>query len=50
MLHDIVYYGEMIGTYSFAMGVSAYLVGLVFKSPRAVAHDDDHCHSGESVV
>ncbi|HAG00116.1 MULTISPECIES: rod shape-determining protein MreD [Paenibacillus] len=35
MLHDIVYYGEMIGTYSFAMGISAYLLGLVFKAPRA---------------
>lgn len=35
MLHDLVYYGEMIGTYSFAMGVSAYLMGLLFKSPRA---------------
>ncbi|GAB6929357.1 hypothetical protein JCM10914A_33400 [Paenibacillus sp. JCM 10914] len=35
MLHDIVYYGEMIGMYSFAMGLSAYLMGLVFKSPRA---------------
>ncbi|WP_054956378.1 rod shape-determining protein MreD [Paenibacillus dakarensis] len=35
MLHDIVYYGEMIGTYSFAMGVSAYVMGLLFKTPRA---------------
>lgn len=35
MLHDVVYYGEMIGTYSFAMGVSAYVMGLLFKSPRA---------------
>lgn len=35
MLHDVVYYGEMIGSYSFAMGVSAYIIGLIFKSPRA---------------
>ncbi|NMO95310.1 rod shape-determining protein MreD [Paenibacillus lemnae] len=35
LLHDVVYYGEMIGTYSFAMGVSAYIIGLIFKTPRA---------------
>ncbi|KKO51315.1 rod shape-determining protein MreD [Paenibacillus sp. DMB20] len=35
MLHDVVYYGEMIGTYSFTMGVSAYIIGLLFKTPRA---------------
>lgn len=35
MLHDVVFYGEMIGTYSFAMGVSAYVMGLIFKTPRA---------------
>jgi rod shape-determining protein MreD len=28
MLHDIVYYGPMIGTYSFAMGLVGYLIGL----------------------
>lgn len=34
LLHDVVYYGPtMIGTYSFAMGVVGYLVGLV--APRA---------------
>jgi rod shape-determining protein MreD len=30
LLHDFVYYGPMIGTYSFSMGLSAYLVGLAF--------------------
>ena len=35
MLHDLVYYGDMIGTYSLSMGVSAYIIGLVFKRPRA---------------
>lgn len=35
MIHDIIYYGEMIGTYSFAMGVSAYIMGFVFQMPRA---------------
>ncbi|MGG1876249.1 rod shape-determining protein MreD [Paenibacillus cisolokensis] len=35
MIHDVIYYGEMIGTYSFAMGVSAYIMGLLFQMPRA---------------
>lgn len=35
MLHDIVFYGDMIGTYSFVMGVSAYLMGFIFQAPRA---------------
>lgn len=35
MLHDIVFYGRIIGAHSFAMGVSAYLIGLVFQAPRA---------------
>ena len=34
LLHDIIYYGYMIGTYSFAIGFSAYLVGLIFKPGR----------------
>lgn len=34
LLHDVVYYGAMIGPYSFAMGFSAYLIGLVFKPAR----------------
>ncbi|NJJ41675.1 rod shape-determining protein MreD [Paenibacillus apii] len=35
MLHDIVFYGRIIGAHSFAMGVSAYLIGLIFQVPRA---------------
>ncbi|MCM3129937.1 MULTISPECIES: rod shape-determining protein MreD [unclassified Paenibacillus] len=35
LLHDVVFYGHMIGPYSFAMGLTAYLIGLFFKSPRA---------------
>ncbi|WP_433945885.1 rod shape-determining protein MreD [Paenibacillus sp. SN-8-1] len=35
MLHDVVFYGIMIGTYSFSMGLSGYLMGLVFRSRRA---------------
>ncbi|QWU15089.1 rod shape-determining protein MreD [Paenibacillus sophorae] len=35
MLHDIVFYGRIIGAHSFAMGVSAYLIGLIFQTPRA---------------
>lgn len=34
LLQDVVYYGSMIGAYSFAMGFSAYLIGLVFKPSR----------------
>ncbi|MDP4095662.1 rod shape-determining protein MreD [Paenibacillus sp. P96] len=36
LLHDVVFYGSMIGAYSFAMGLSAYVMGLVFYSPRAL--------------
>ncbi|MGG0823906.1 rod shape-determining protein MreD [Paenibacillus turicensis] len=35
MLHDIVYYGALIGTYSLAMGCSCYILGLIFRSHRA---------------
>ncbi|CAH1225417.1 Rod shape-determining protein MreD [Paenibacillus auburnensis] len=35
MLHDIVYYGRILGAHSFAMGLSAYLIGLIFQIPRA---------------
>ncbi|WP_055105546.1 rod shape-determining protein MreD [Paenibacillus ihumii] len=35
LLQDVVYYGSIIGAYSFAMGLSSYLLGLVFRSPRA---------------
>lgn len=34
LLHDVVFYGHMIGPYSFAMGLAAYLLGLIFKSQR----------------
>lgn len=35
MLHDIVFYGEMMGTYSFAMGFTAYVIGFIFKGSRS---------------
>ncbi len=35
MLHDVVFYGRILGAHSFAMGLSAYLIGLVFQIPRA---------------
>ncbi|MBW4084717.1 rod shape-determining protein MreD [Paenibacillus sp. S150] len=35
MLHDVVFYGRILGAHSFAMGVSAYLIGLLFQLPRA---------------
>ncbi|MDF9844004.1 MULTISPECIES: rod shape-determining protein MreD [unclassified Paenibacillus] len=35
MLHDVVFYGRILGAHSFAMGLSAYLIGLVFQLPRA---------------
>lgn len=35
LLHDVVFYGDMIGAYSFSMGLSAYVLGLLFQSPRA---------------
>ncbi|WP_082672950.1 rod shape-determining protein MreD [Paenibacillus senegalimassiliensis] len=35
ILHDIVFYGALIGTYSFAMGLSGYLLGLLSRSQRA---------------
>lgn len=33
MLHDVVFYGRILGAHSFAMGVSAYLIGLLFSFP-----------------
>jgi len=33
MLHDIVY-GPMLGSYSFSMGLTAYLIGLAFRRPH----------------
>ncbi|WP_172195139.1 rod shape-determining protein MreD [Saccharibacillus qingshengii] len=35
MLHDVVYYGAMLGPYAFTMGFTAYLLGLVFSLPKA---------------
>ncbi|MCG7380105.1 MULTISPECIES: rod shape-determining protein MreD [Paenibacillus] len=35
LLHDVVFYGEMIGPYGFSMGLSAYMIGLIFQAPRA---------------
>lgn len=35
MLHDVVFYGRILGAHSFTMGLSAYLIGLVFQLPRA---------------
>ncbi|OAB38960.1 rod shape-determining protein MreD [Paenibacillus macquariensis subsp. defensor] len=35
LLHDVVFYGQIMGTYSFAMGLSAYLMGFIFQTPRA---------------
>ncbi|KAA9000406.1 rod shape-determining protein MreD [Paenibacillus spiritus] len=35
MLHDLVFYGRMLGAHSLAVGVSAYLIGLIFQMPRA---------------
>ncbi|WP_151736501.1 rod shape-determining protein MreD [Paenibacillus tengchongensis] len=35
MLHDIIFYGRILGAHSFAMGLSAYLIGLIFQLPRA---------------
>jgi rod shape-determining protein MreD len=29
MLHDIVYYGPMLGTYTFGLGLVSYLIGLL---------------------
>ncbi|MNV40436.1 Rod shape-determining protein MreD [compost metagenome] len=35
LLHDVVFYGRILGAHSFAMGLSAYLIGLLFQIPRA---------------
>ncbi|MNB88807.1 Rod shape-determining protein MreD [compost metagenome] len=35
ILHDVVFYGRILGAHSFAMGLSAYLIGLIFQIPRA---------------
>ncbi|MEX2461498.1 MAG: rod shape-determining protein MreD [Paenibacillaceae bacterium] len=35
MLHDIVYYGPMLGTYTFGFGLVSYLIGLLSLYFRA---------------
>ncbi|MNW31394.1 Rod shape-determining protein MreD [compost metagenome] len=35
LLQDVVYYGALIGAYSFAMGLSCYLMGLIFRVRQA---------------
>ncbi|WP_322907902.1 rod shape-determining protein MreD [Paenibacillus campi] len=35
LLQDVVFYGDMIGAYAFAMGLSAYVLGLLFQSTKA---------------
>lgn len=37
LLQDVVYYGAIIGAYSFAMGFSCYMLGLIFRSQRGRA-------------
>lgn len=34
ILHDILYYGHMIGVYSFGMGLLGYAAGLLFQRKR----------------
>ena len=33
MVHDLIYYGHMLGLYAFSMGLTGYLTGLVFSRP-----------------
>lgn len=35
ILHDIIFYGRILGAHSFSMGLTAYLLGLLFQVPRA---------------
>jgi len=35
ILHDIVYYGSMLGPYSFGMGLTGYLIGLMSLRTKA---------------
>jgi rod shape-determining protein MreD len=35
MLHDIVYYGPMLGTYTFGLGLVGYLIGLISHRSKA---------------
>jgi rod shape-determining protein MreD len=34
LVHDVVYYGHMLGLYAFSMGLTGYLTGLVFYRPH----------------
>jgi len=34
LLHDVIHYGNMIGVYSFSMGLCGYLIGKVFGEKR----------------
>lgn len=34
LLQDVVYYGALIGAYSFAMAFSIYFISLIFRSGR----------------
>jgi rod shape-determining protein MreD len=34
LLHDVIHYGNMIGVYSFSMGLCGYLIGKVFGDKR----------------
>lgn len=34
MLHDVVFYGHMIGVYTFSMGLGGYATGLVLNKNR----------------
>src|SRR5690242_13211272 len=35
MLHDIVYYGPMLGPYSFGMGLVGYLIGILSQQAKS---------------
>lgn len=40
LLHDFIYYGHMLGTYSFAMGLTGYLAGLLQrKQPNLIFYN-----------
>lgn len=40
LLHDFIYFGHMLGIYSFAMGLTGYLAGLVQrKQPNVVFYN-----------
>ncbi|SEC72394.1 rod shape-determining protein MreD [Paenibacillus sp. GP183] len=40
LLHDFIYYGHMLGAYSFAMGLTGYLAGLAQrKQPNVIFYN-----------